>query len=217
MERVLVVDLGMGNLRSVERALARAAADAGLAREIVVDGAPAAIARADRVVVPGQGAFRDCAVALAAGVGDALREHLGRGRPYLGICLGLQALFDESEEAPGARGLGVLAGRVVRLPGGAVDASGAHVKVPHMGWNQLEMARPGAGPLAVYDAAPPHVYFVHSYHAAPADPSVVAAVAWHGPHRVTAAVQRGPVTATQFHPEKSQGAGLALLAAFLAS
>ena len=105
----------------------------------------------------------------------------------------------------------------MRLPSGTVDASGAHVKIPHMGWNQLELTRPGAGPLATYEAEPPHVYFVHSYHAAPEDPSLVAAVAWHGPHRVTAAVQRDNVTATQFHPEKSQGAGLALLGAFLTS
>jgi glutamine amidotransferase len=213
--RVVVVDLGMGNLRSVERALLRAASDAGLAVDVVIDGAPAAIASADRLVVPGQGAFRDCAAALAGGVGDAIREHVGRGRPYFGICLGLQALFDASDEAPGAKGLGLFAGHVERLPDGAIDATGAPVKIPHMGWNRIEIVRRGAGPLAAYDADPPHVYFVHSYHARPDDPSLVAAIAWHGPHRVTAAVQQGHVTATQFHPEKSQGAGLALLGAFL--
>ncbi len=215
MQRVVVIDLGMGNLRSVERAIVRAAADEGTACEVVLAGAAEAVARADRVVVPGQGAFRDCAAALAGGLGDAIRDHLRAGKPYLGICLGLQALFDESDEAPGARGLGVFAGRVEKLPSGAVDTTGARVKVPHMGWNRLELIRSGAGPLATFDADPPHVYFVHSYHAVPTDPSVVAAIAWHGPHRVTAAVQRDNVTATQFHPEKSQAAGLALIGSFL--
>jgi glutamine amidotransferase len=216
VQRVAIVDVGMGNLRSVERALERAALDAGVACAVSLTGEPAELARADRVVMPGQGAFRDCAAALAAGLGDALREHVARGKPYLGICLGLQALFDESDEAPGARGLGVFRGRVERLADGAVDpATGAAVKIPHMGWNRLEMTRPSAGPLAVYDADPPYVYFVHSFHAVPADGALVAAVTQHGPYRVTAAIQRDNVTATQFHPEKSQAAGLALLAAFL--
>jgi len=206
---VAVVDLGMGNLRSVERALERAAADAGIACSIRITGAPDEIAKADKIVVPGQGAFRDCAAALEAGVGDALREAIARGRPYLGICLGLQALFDASDEAPGARGLGVFAGRSVRLevaPG---------VKVPHTGWNRIALARAGAGPLGVFDGDPPFVYFVHSYHVVPGDASLVAATAEHGPNRITAAVQRDHVTATQFHPEKSQRAGLRLLEAFL--
>jgi glutamine amidotransferase len=216
VERVVVVDLGMGNLRSVERALERAAADAGLAREVVVTGEPDAIARADRLVVPGQGAFRDAARALDRGLGDAIRRSIARGAPYLGICLGLQVLFDASEEAPGAKGLGVFGGEVVRLGDGAQDPeTGAPVKIPHMGWNQLALVGEGRGPLGVFDADPPHVYFVHSYHARPADPSLVAATVAHGPHRITAAVQRENVTATQFHPEKSQDPGLALLAAFL--
>lgn len=215
MERVVVVDLGMGNLRSVERALARAAEDAGLAREVVVTRDPHAIARADRLVVPGQGAFRDAALALATGLGDAVREVLARSRPYLGICLGLQVLFASSEEAPGAAGLGVLGGRVVRLAPGARDETGAPVKIPHMGWNRIAPTRKSAGPLAVFDEDPPHVYFVHGYHAVPDDEALVAATAQHGPHRITAAVQRDHVIATQFHPEKSQSAGLAFLAAFL--
>jgi glutamine amidotransferase len=216
MQRVAILDLGMGNLRSVERALERAAADAKL--EVAVDfaRAPEALEGADKIVFPGQGAFRDCAAALARGFGDALRGRIAAGTPYLGICLGLQALFDESDEAPGARGLGVFRGRVVRIPDGARDPStGAPIKVPHMGWNRLDMKRAGAGPLARYDASPPFVYFVHSYFARPDDASLVAATVTHGPHLITAAVQQGNVTATQFHPEKSQAAGIALLAAFL--
>lgn len=218
MQTIALVDLGMGNLRSVERALARAAEDAGVACAVVRTGDPAAVAAADKVVVPGQGAFRDCAAALAAGLGDALREQIRKGTPYLGICLGLQALFERSEEAPGTAGLGVFAGEVVRLPDGLRDpATGEVLKIPHMGWNQVRLAREATGPLAVLGGEPaPHLYFVHSYHAVPADPAVVAAIAEHGPHRITAAVARENVTATQFHPEKSQEIGLRLLGAFLA-
>src|SRR5262249_33779217 len=135
---VAVVDMGVGNLRSVERALERAAREAGLVRRIATTSDPDAIGRADFVVVPGQGAFRDCAAALTRGLGDAIRNHIERGAPYLGICLGLQALFDESEEAPRAPGLGVFRGMVVRLADGARDPkTGERVKIPHMGWNRL--------------------------------------------------------------------------------
>lgn len=211
MERIALCDLGMGNLRSVERALARAAEDAGVACAIERTGDPDAIARADKVVVPGQGAFRDCAVALGKGMGDALRAHIDAGKPYLGICLGLHALFEESDEAKGARGLGVFRGRVVEL------AAGPSVKIPHMGWNRVELVRPDAGPFASAAGEDPYFYFVHSYHAVPDDPSIVAGVTQHGPHRITAAIHRGNVIATQFHPEKSQAAGLRLLAAFVGS
>ena len=212
MLRIALVDLGMGNLLSVERALARAATDADVACVVERTGDPEVVRRADKIVVPGQGAFRDCAAALASprGLGEALREGIGAGRPYLGICLGLQALFDESEEAPGAAGLGVFRGKVKRL------APGVGVKIPHMGWNRVRLQRAGAGPLGVFDGEEPHFYFVHSFHAVPDDDALIAAVTEHGPHRITAAVQRDGVTATQFHPEKSQQAGLRLLAAFLA-
>jgi glutamine amidotransferase len=217
-ESVTIVDLGMGNLRSVQRAVERAANDAGVSARVRVDADADSIADSDRVIVPGQGAFRALAERLRLGLGDALRDHFARGRPYLGICLGLQALFDSSEEAPGAAGLGLFSGLVRRLPDGGIDASsGAPVKVPHMGWNRISLQRSGAGPLAIYDASPPFVYFVHSYHVVPEDESLVAATADHGPHTVTAAVQRDNITATQFHPEKSQAAGLALLSAFLRS
>jgi glutamine amidotransferase len=213
---VAIVDLGMGNLRSVQRALEQAAADASVRCSVAITGRAEEIARADKVVMPGQGAFRDCAAALAGEVGDAIREQIGRGTPYLGICLGLQALFEASDESPGARGLGLFRGAVRRLADGAVDpATGAPVKIPHMGWNRLEIVRRRAGALTVFDDDPPHVYFVHSYHAEPEDASIVAAVTSHGPYRITAAIERGNVLATQFHPEKSQEAGLRLLGAFL--
>jgi imidazole glycerol-phosphate synthase subunit HisH len=211
MLQVALVDLGMGNLASVERALGQAAIDAGVACAVRRTPDPDVVRRADKIVVPGQGAFRDCAAGLAGALGDALRERIAAGVPLLGICLGLQALFDESEEAPGARGLGIFPGRVMRL------ASGDGYKIPHMGWNRVEILRRDAGALAAFTGEEPYFYFVHSFHAVPEDPSLVAAVTTHGPHRVTAAVQRDNVTATQFHPEKSQGAGLRLLAAFLGS
>jgi glutamine amidotransferase len=216
--RVVVVDMGLGNLRSVERALARAADDRAVPVVVRRSSDPDAIATADKVVVPGQGAFRDAAAALERGIGDALREQITRGAPYFGICLGLQALFERSEEAEGARGLGVFPGAVVRLPGGARDAeTGSAVKIPHVGWNRIALSHASAGPLAIFDGRPPFMYFVHSFHAVPDDPSIIAAVAEHGPHRITAAIHQGHVTATQFHPEKSQRAGLELLGEFLAS
>ncbi|APR75332.1 Imidazole glycerol phosphate synthase amidotransferase subunit protein [Minicystis rosea] len=209
MLTIALVDLGMGNLHSVERALARAGSDAGLACTVHRTSDPEAILRANKIVVPGQGAFRDCAAALTSGLGDALRSAIAAGKPYFGICLGLQALFAESEEAPGAAGLGVFPGKVARL------SAGQGVKIPHMGWNHVTVLRPSAGALAAIPTDDAHFYFVHSYHAVPDDPSLVAAVTEHGSQRVTAAIQRDNVTATQFHPEKSQEAGLRLLAAFL--
>lgn len=209
MLRVAVVDLGMGNLHSVERALSRAAADGGVRAIIERTADPEALSRADRIVVPGQGAFRDCAAALEGGLRGALTGHITAGKPYLGICLGLQVLFDGSDEAPGAAGLGVFRGHVERL------TPSAGVKIPHMGWNRVTVLRPDAGPLSAFAGEDPHLYFVHSYHAVPEDPSLIAAVTEHGPHHITAAVQRGNVTATQFHPEKSQEAGLRFLTAFL--
>jgi glutamine amidotransferase len=214
--RVALVDLGMGNLRSVERALLYAAGESGVPCDIDRTSDPDRVRQAHKIVVPGQGAFRDCSATLTSGLGEALRERIAAGTPFLGICLGLQALFDGSDEAPGAPGLGVFRGRSVRLNSLAVDpATGQPVKIPHMGWNELVMARSDVGPLRTFLAAPPHVYFVHSYHAEPADASLIAAITQHGPYRVTAAIQRDNVTATQFHPEKSQRAGIRLLTAFL--
>lgn len=211
---IALVDVGVGNLRSVEKALAHVA-PGGEAPHLTSD--PEVVRRAERVVMPGQGAFGDCGRALApdAPLGQALREVIAAGRPYLGICLGLQVLFEASEESPACRGLGVLGGQVVRIPDGQRDpVTGALLKVPHMGWNQVVPC--GAHPLlARLGAAGAPFYFVHSYHAVPTDPGVVHAVADYGAFSLTAAVARDNVVAVQFHPEKSQRAGLAFLEAFL--
>jgi glutamine amidotransferase len=206
---IAVVDAGLGNLRSVEKALLRAGGDAQLTSD------PARVAAAERLVVPGQGHFGDGARALArqTPLGDAVASAIARGAPYLGICLGLQLLFDESEEAPGAAGLGLFAGRVEKIPAGLREPeTDAPLKVPHVGWNEVA---PSTGhPLLA--GAPAPFYFVHSYHAAPRDPSLVAATCRYGARPLVAAVARDNVFAVQFHPEKSQRAGLDLLAAFVA-
>jgi glutamine amidotransferase len=208
-ERTVVVDYGLGNLRSVVQAL-RAAAPAGA--EIVRSSDPDAVRRADRLVVPGQGGFRDCAVRLAeSGLGQSLLERLRAGAPYLGICLGLQILFESSEEAPGTPGLAWFRGSVAKLSG----APG--IKIPHMGWNALELHHGGHPLLESAGGAGAFVYFVHSFHGVPAadEHELVRATVTHGPNAVTAALARDNVFASQFHPEKSQAAGLALLGRFL--
>ena len=214
--RIAVCDVGLGNLRSVERALREASR--GVAVEVEVTRDPTRIAAADKLVMPGQGGFGDCARALSStlgnGLGDAVREHLRAERPYLGICLGLQVLFGSSEEAPGVAGLGILPGQVERLKGGVDPDTGAPLKIPHVGWNTVE-ARPGnegwlpAGPAR-------HFYFVHSFFVVPEDPRIVAATTDYGGPFVSA-VSTGSIFACQFHPEKSARAGLALLERFVAS
>lgn len=206
MTTVALVDTGLGNLRSVQKALETAA---GGGVKVVRTRDPDEVARADRVVVPGQGGFGRCAEALAGGLAEALSAARRRGTPYLGICLGLQVLFEGSEEAPGVKGLGWFPGRVARLQGGP------GLKIPHMGWNQLERVGAEHPVLEAAGGAGTWFYFVHSFHAVPDDADLVRAVVGYGPNRVTAAVARENVVATQFHPEKSQAAGLALLTAFL--
>jgi glutamine amidotransferase len=201
--RVVVADLGLGNLRSVERAVARAAAEAGATA--VVSGDEETIRGADLLVFPGQGAFRDGAASLETEAGRAVRGHIASGKPYFGICLGMQLLFDSSDEAPGVSGLGVFAGAVRRL-GGPHLAEVGDRKVPHMGWNVVTATQPG--PLATTSGE--HFYFVHSYAVVPDDRGIVSAASTYGVS-VTAAVQRDSVFAVQFHPEKSQAAGAALL------
>ncbi len=207
--KVAVADTGSGNLRSVEKALAAAGAD------VIVTGDADRVAASDKIVVPGQGAFGGCVAGLARGGGglqQAVMAAIRGGKPYLGICLGLQILFDGSEEDPGAAGLGVLPGRVARF-------QGPGLKVPHMGWNRTTRPAGAAAPSApaAWGALPEgaYFYFVHSFYAVPADPRHVALESEHGV-RFCAAIARDNVVACQFHPEKSQAAGLALLRAFVA-
>ena len=213
--RIVVCDVGLGNLRSVERALLEAAKQRGTVDRdhVEVTGDPARVAAADRLVFPGQGAFRDCSRAIVGATGDAVREHLAKGRPYLGICLGLQALFASSDEAAGCAGLGVVPGRVVKLRDGIDPVTGASLKIPHIGWNHADPSE-RRGLLAGGPAE--HFYFVHSYVVAPTDPSIVAATTEYG-ERFVRAIAYDNVFACQFHPEKSQRAGLSLLGRFLAS
>jgi glutamine amidotransferase len=182
--------------------------------DVEVTSDPARVRAADRLVLPGQAAFADYTRALAGDLGDAVREHLRAERPYLGICMGLQALFATSEEAPGATGLGVLEGAVIKLRGGTEADTGAALKIPHMGWNEAQAVLGNPGLLPPGPAR--HFYFVHSFVAAPRDAAIVAATTDYG-ERFASAVAYGNVFACQFHPEKSQRAGLTLLEGFLGS
>lgn len=205
----VVVDVGLGNLRSVHKAVETAGTALGRPLEVVRSADPDLVRKADRLIVPGQGGFRDCARALSGGLRDAITGSIAAGVPYLGICLGLQVLFEGSDEAPGERGLGIFAGTVARLTGGPP------LKIPHIGWNQLELRNGGHRHLDAAGGSGSWVYFIHSFHARPADPTILRAVARYGPNEITAAVGKDNVFATQFHPEKSQSAGLSLLGSFL--
>ncbi len=195
--RIAVLDYGIGNLRSAEKAFQHVGAEATLTAD------PELIAAADGVVLPGVGAFGPCREALHdSGLDGPTLDAIASGRPFLGICVGMQLLYDGSEESPGVAGLGVLPGRARRLPEG--------VKVPQMQWNQLDQLT--ESPLLAGLGERPWVYFVHSYAAEPTA-EVIATCDYGGP--VTAAVQREQVYATQFHPEKSGATGLAVLANFV--
>jgi glutamine amidotransferase len=197
---IAIVDYGSGNLRSVQKAFERLGVEASITAD------PNTVAAAGRIVLPGVGAFGDAMRALHdRGLVEPIREHLHLDKPFLGICMGLQLLFETGWEGGRHDGLGVLAGDVTRfdLPVG--------LKVPHMGWNTV--AWRGAGcPAGVEDEE--HFYFVHSYHVRPRDESVIAAVTDYG-GPFCSAVARGRLFATQFHPEKSQAAGMRLLSSFL--
>lgn len=199
--RVAVTDYGVGNLRSVERALCRAGAEA------VITPDPRVVAGCAGVVLPGVGAFAPAAGLLGStGLGDAVREAASRGRPVLGVCLGFQLLFEESAEGEGGAGLGLLPGSVVRI-----TAPG--LKVPHMGWNRLRMGRPD--PLLDGLREGEWCYFVHSFAARPRGEDIVATCDYGA--EIAAVCRRGGVTGTQFHPEKSGPAGLRVYANFVAS
>jgi imidazole glycerol-phosphate synthase subunit HisH len=210
---VAIVDYGSGNLHSAAKAFERAAYDAGIADEILVTSDPGVVASADRVVLPGVGAFADCRRGLDAvdGMVAALEEAVHRkGRPFFGICVGMQLLAERGREYEVTQGLGWIAGEVDRI-----TPADPHLKIPHMGWNTLNVRRPhalveglGLGPEGR------HAYFVHSYAFNVEDRAdLVAEADYGGP--LTAIVGRDNIVGTQFHPEKSQKLGLALIANFL--
>jgi glutamine amidotransferase len=203
---IAVVDYGAGNLRSVVKALERS----GLAAQVVNDSA--GVRGADSVVLPGAGAFADAIANLKEkGLDDAVRESIAAGRPYLGLCLGLQVLFDASDEHGVTAGFSLLSGRVERFDERAPD--GGALRVPHIGWNQVRYR--GSHPMLERMPAEDCYYFVHSYRAVPTDSEVAVGVADYG-GEFAAAVATERMFAVQFHPEKSQGSGKVLLDAYAA-
>lgn len=196
-EQIVIIDYGMGNLHSVNKAVA------AVGGEPVVTSDKKIIAEATKIILPGVGAFGDCMANLEkSGLIPVIKEQLAKGTHLLGICLGMQVLFEGSEEDPGVPGLGYFKGQVKKLT--------TKEKIPHMGWNKLELRSPS--PL-LQNSEGEYVYFVHSFHCVPEDKSIITAVCDYG-QEVTASVGRGNVQAFQFHPEKSSRAGLALLKAF---
>ncbi len=201
---IAILDYGMGNLGSVQKALAYLGADS------VITSSPADATEAAAVILPGVGAMgRAMANMRAAGLDRTVRETVAQGKPFLGICLGMQMLFESSEE-DGAAGLGILPGRVRRIP------PGPGLKIPHMGWNRIDLkGREAAGGPDTLLRQGDSVYFVHSYYVDPADPGIVTATTDHG-ILLTAAVSNGSIDACQFHPEKSGDRGIDILRRWLA-
>lgn len=199
---VALIDYGAGNLRSVANALN----ELGITPRIVAEAAD--LEGTTHLVLPGVGSFGDCMARLEErGLVSALRERIVAGTPYFGICLGYQILFEESEETPGVVGLGIFPGKVTRFqeqPG---------LKIPHMGWNSVVPTTPESG-LWKGLGAEPYFYYVHSYFPVPADPSIIAAATTYGAETFAGAIQSGAIFACQFHPEKSQNAGIRLLRNF---
>lgn len=201
---IVIVDYGMGNLRSAQKGLEKAG------HKAVISEDPGDLAGCDGVVLPGVGAFGDCYEGLRSrGFVGPLLEAVEASKPLLGICVGMQLLFEESEEGRGSKGLGILPGRVVRFP----QARETGLKVPHMGWNELEPVAQRPCPLLAYTGPRPYVYFVHSYYPEPAREGLVYATADYG-IEFAALVGRGHVFGAQFHPEKSQREGIGILRAF---
>jgi glutamine amidotransferase len=208
---VVIVDYGSGNLRSAAKAFERAVSEAGCTDGIIVSSDPRAVAAADRVVLPGVGAFADCRRGLEAlpGMVEALpRAVIEGGRPFLGICVGMQLMAGIGREHGDHAGLGWIDGEVALL-----RAAAAGLKIPHMGWNDLALRAPGH-PLLEGIAPGAHAYFVHSYGFLPFDPAVVLASVDYG-GEVVAVLGRDNLVGTQFHPEKSQATGLRLIGNFL--
>ena len=198
---VAIIDYDAGNIKSVEKALLY------LGEEAVITRDRDAILRADRVILPGVGAFGDAMDKLRTyGLDKVIQEVVGQNTPFLGICLGLQLLFESSEESEGVEGLGILKGKVVRLP------EESDLKIPHIGWNSLKYPNPGR--LFTGIAEDSYVYFVHSYYLQAKDPSIVTATAEYGT-LIHASVEQGNVFACQFHPEKSSEVGMQILKNFL--
>lgn len=208
---VAIIDYGSGNLRSAAKAFERAVAEAGFDARIRVTADADEVAAADRIVLPGVGAFADCRRGLLGlpGMSDALASAvLEKGRPFLGICVGMQLMATVGREHGDHPGLGWIEGEVALLP-----AAGEGLKIPHMGWNDLRIAAP-AHPVLAGLASGAHAYFVHSYAFVPADPRRVLATVDYGAP-VSAVIGRDNLVGTQFHPEKSQATGLRLITNFL--
>ncbi len=196
-----IIDYGAGNLRSVQKACQLLGADAVITSDANV------IEEADHVILPGVGAFGDCMKRLhQSNLTDVVRRNAKSGKPFLGICLGMQLLFESSEETPGVDGLGIFQGEIVKIP------KQEGYKIPHMGWNSLHF--PKETPLFAGLPENPFVYFVHSFYAKPKDTSIVAATTSYC-GELTVALQQGNIFATQFHPEKSGDVGLAILKNFI--
>ena len=212
---VAVVDYGMGNLRSVSQAVMHVAAGEGV--DVVVTQRPEEVQAAERIVLPGQGAMRDCMREFEqSGLKAAVLEHVAAGKPLMGVCVGMQMLLDHSEEQD-TPGLGLIAGRVQRFRlDGRLQPDGSRFKVPQMGWNQVRQTAHDGAVHPVWAGVPDeaYFYFVHSYYTTPSDPRHSAGTAEYG-DRFTCAVARDNIFATQFHPEKSADHGLALYRNFL--
>lgn len=206
---IAIIDYGMGNLRSVQKGFER------MGREAVVTREPRTILDAGKVVLPGVGAFPDCMRNLEEyGLIDVVNKTISSGKPFLGICLGLQLLFTESEEFGLSKGLDIIKGRVVRFKGPAFDTQRSALvtlKVPHMGWNSVSVSRRAPALADVPDNS--HFYFVHSFHVVPEDKSVIATTTDYGIQFVSS-IWKDNIIATQFHPEKSQDLGLSILKRF---
>ena len=198
---IAIIDYDAGNIKSVEKAMRYLGQDVEITRD------REKILAADKVILPGVGAFGDAMEKIRRyGLDEVIRQVVDRGTPFLGICLGLQLLFEESEESPGARGLGILKGKIRRIP------AGEGLKIPHMGWNTLELS--GDGRLFKGVPEEPFVYFVHSYYLEAQDEEIVKAVTWYGT-KIHASVEKENVFACQFHPEKSSSTGLLMLKNFV--